>query len=485
VLAVPDRQDALELADDLFVGLAEPQVKFMHRHLNHLVEDIRSQSITDTKGQSESTGQSRTHSDSASQTQGQSAGISHGLSRALQQGNNRSRTYSRGKTWQSSETDSESDSSHESHSTGFSETDSRQRNSQNNSSETVHEHKSSEWFSEVSSDRSKTKGSSSGESRSHSRTDTGSDSYESSHSSSHSSSKSKGGSTSLAWQRGRQSSLTLGRSVQRSSGTNESATTSQSETRGQSSQQGSSSSHSVTDQPGTRHTAFWEEDPEHWKLEEQRWRASELLMTQQTGNWFIRTSHQAGFGSNGLPEPFYTLPGVMLRLTGEISQHLTLTAEQADEATRKRQQSVLKQLGLTDLPGSQKQAADETPFAEPPPTTKSQSIWNRSSLNFRAAGQRSAKERRRGPKTDFENHAKVAAIVQGFGAAWQQEEPLLELCQQLDEAGVPVPRSWPTRGDVRAHTWQRALLNNRSRVIQAIKDHLKAAQRGSAPADFG
>jgi hypothetical protein len=35
MFSVPDRQDALELADDVFDHLSAPEVKFMHQHVNH------------------------------------------------------------------------------------------------------------------------------------------------------------------------------------------------------------------------------------------------------------------------------------------------------------------------------------------------------------------------------------------------------------------------------------------------------------------
>ena len=58
ILAVPERQDALELADDLFVGLAQPELKFMHRRLSHLIVDSRETSTTHSSGSSASAGRS-------------------------------------------------------------------------------------------------------------------------------------------------------------------------------------------------------------------------------------------------------------------------------------------------------------------------------------------------------------------------------------------------------------------------------------------
>jgi hypothetical protein len=74
-----------------------------------------------------------------------------------------------------------------------------------------------------------------------------------------------------------------------------------------------------------------------------------------------------------------------------------------------------------------------------------------------------------------ENHAKVAATVAAVGECWTDDELLLHVCEQLDGLEVPVPKSWARRADVKAHTWLRALSNNRNRVVQAIKDHCKAA----------
>ena len=40
------------------------------------------------------------------------------------------------------------------------------------------------------------------------------------------------------------------------------------------------------------------------------------------------------------------------------------------------------------------------------------------------------------------------------------ENNLLEVCQALDDAGVPVPSKWWKRKDVKAQTWTTALRNN-------------------------
>src|SRR5207244_4089055 len=82
--------------------------------------------------------------------------------------------------------------------------------------------------------------------------------------------------------------------------------------------------------------------------------------------------------------------------------------------------------------------------------------------------------RRRGPKPDFENHAKVAAIVSTFGEDWTADDKRPDLCEKLDEEKVPVPNKWPTRNPP-SRTWSRALLNEPNLVIKTIKGRLKAA----------
>jgi hypothetical protein len=96
------------------------------------------------------------------------------------------------------------------------------------------------------------------------------------------------------------------------------------------------------------------------------------------------------------------------------------------------------------------------------------SIWNR-------APQQQPVYRKRGPKPDTENHAKVAEIVSRYGEHWTTDDNLSEICEQLDEAGVPIPKTWAYRSDAKSRSWPRALTNYRQLVVKAIKDRLKMA----------
>ena len=85
---------------------------------------------------------------------------------------------------------------------------------------------------------------------------------------------------------------------------------------------------------------------------------------------------------------------------------------------------------------------------------------------------RSAK---RGPRTDIEAHANVFGIVEKFGDNWTAEDNLFEICQELDQRSVPIPKTWPTLKDRPARSWQRALEYHKDLVKKAIRYHCEAA----------
>jgi hypothetical protein len=80
-----------------------------------------------------------------------------------------------------------------------------------------------------------------------------------------------------------------------------------------------------------------------------------------------------------------------------------------------------------------------------------------------------------GPRADVENHFKTEEIVGRYGNDWDTGDNLLEVCEALDGAGVPVRKTWWGRSDIRAQTWTTALRNNRRETRKAIGDRLKAA----------
>jgi hypothetical protein len=115
-------------------------------------------------------------------------------------------------------------------------------------------------------------------------------------------------------------------------------------------------------------------------------------------------------------------------------------------------------------------------------TTKgSASIWNREGGTKKSAATAqppgSPLPRKRGPKPDLISHEKVARIVAAYGANWTSDESLGELCDELDQQGVPVPKTWATRPDGHARSWNRAREYYPNLVIKAIKDRCNATQR--------
>jgi len=83
--------------------------------------------------------------------------------------------------------------------------------------------------------------------------------------------------------------------------------------------------------------------------------------------------------------------------------------------------------------------------------------------------------RKRGPKPDHDNHAKVAALISAHGVAWTADDNLADICDELDRLGVPVPKTWAMRPEGRARSWNRGRQIYAHLVIKAIKDRCKAA----------
>jgi hypothetical protein len=470
VFAIPDRQDASELADDLFVGLTDPQLKFMRRRLNHLIEDVREQSVTESVGETRSSGQSQTRGQSRGRTTGNSFGDSRSQGQASEQGTTASRTSARGKSYETGSSSSHTQTENEARNSGYSETRSQQSNTGSNASETIHESGTEGLFySKRQDDRSRTSGESSSNSRGHSRTETGSDSYSRGTSDASSVTRSKGGSTSVAMLRGRQRSKSESTSVSHSRERSQADTQSHSTTSGHSLERGSSRSRSVTQGSGTRHTAFWEEDPEHWSLEEQRWRAAEIIMRQKSGHCFITTATgRVGLGYVPEPKKFYILPNLMLRFMNQVYERYCVRSELAEQEIAARQQRLLAQPMIIS-PSTPSQAASP--------------IWNRAPrpADVPPTEPKTARPlpRKRGPKPDSENQAKVTAIIQMYGENWTSENNLIEICDELDRQSVPVPKTWLTRKEGAARSWSRGRLHYPHLVIKAIKDRCKAVEKRS------
>ena len=104
----------------------------------------------------------------------------------------------------------------------------------------------------------------------------------------------------------------------------------------------------------------------------------------------------------------------------------------------------------------------------PPP------IWNRGPAPA---------ERKRGPRTDIENYAKVARIVRAYGAEWTSDENLLEICDEFDTQKIPPPKTWISRREGAARSWNRSRQLYPQLVIRAIKDRLEALEKAAANGD--
>ncbi|PWU11997.1 MAG: hypothetical protein C5B51_01590 [Terriglobia bacterium] len=477
VFAVPDRQDAQELSDDLFEGLAEPQVKFVHRHLNHFLEDVRETSQTRGTSTSQSEGQNHSASSSLSRSSGASLSLSISRGNSLEYGRSRSRTFSRSKTLEQGTSESHSQSSNESHTSGFNESHSRQENSSSNSSETMHERHEDGFFEWEASGRSQSRGQSSSSSEGYSRTETGSDTYQSGSSDTSSSSESKGSTRQLSWSKARQRSFGQNWSSSWSGQKSNSEAAGLGESIGQSSEQASSRSESLTNQPGVHHHAFWEEDPEFWKLEEQRWKAAELLMYQKVGECFMRTEAGLYHGRLPLPKKFFVLPKTLERLTRALYEAHCLPKAEAEQLVAARERQLIARPGGGS--GARTPAPDRP--ASPAVRSSEQPIWNRAALPGTPplTSTTASTAGKRGPKADASTHTAVAAVLAEFGPDWASGQKLLEVCQRLDEAGVPTPKAWLSRPEGRSLSWRRAVSNYPDLVKKIIRYYLKASGHSS------
>jgi len=509
IFATPDREDAQELADDLFVGLAEPQIKRMRRHLSHLIEDIRQTSKTTSVGSSQSLGRGTSSSINQSQSAGRNWTTASGRSRGSHESHGSSSGMTVTTSHERSSGRSHSVSETESSSWGYSETESESTTDTDSSSRgTTHSQSLSESEGTsstlaqspegelagtttgmaVDASRSLTTASSSSHTHSHAHTA----GIAHTHSSQETFGRSVGNTTSTSISVGKSKGHNVSRNVQRGNdasnsrtrgfGHDESHSQGSSRAESQSTERGSSRNTSITDQPGVRHTPFWEEDPEHWSLEEQRWRASELVMGLQTGHCLIRTpSGEFGAATVPLARKFYLPPRSLHQFKQELYESCCLTPDEADRRIEARQRQLLSQSRQTNI--TVRDSEDpafraRTTEPSPTPTVDQQSvpIWNREGSNS-APHIRAGK---RGPKTDIENHRKAAAVVAKYGPPWVDDDNLREICEELDRLSVPIPKGWPTRSDGRSRSWSRGYENYKHLVVKAIKDRLKAAHQAES-----
>jgi hypothetical protein len=108
--------------------------------------------------------------------------------------------------------------------------------------------------------------------------------------------------------------------------------------------------------------------------------------------------------------------------------------------------------------------------------------WNRGPRSDECAGKQLVPRKSPGPLPDIENHLKVAKIVSQYGDAWDTDEKLFDICTEMDDQQVPVPKPWWARPDIKAQTWKTALRNKPAAVRRAIRDHIRAAEKAKKDA---
>jgi hypothetical protein len=227
-----------------------------------------------------------------------------------------------------------------------------------------------------------------------------------------------------------------------------------------------------------------------WTLEEKRARCAQMIInqperhcflkldTQKTQSMTVESVEEYGLSEQSLLEyqgDVYKVQGARSAddvdlLLGESHQAFLAAAAAAIEMTSEYGESA------SSLSGDSPQKVSYKNVSEQP------QIWSR--VLTGASSQRSAAESARpsparqpnsrgsrGPKTAFDNHAKVDAIVRSYGQSWATADNLLEICEKLDNAGVPIPKNWPTLPlrDHPAHSWRGALLYHRDLVKKAIR----------------
>jgi len=160
-----------------------------------------------------------------------------------------------------------------------------------------------------------------------------------------------------------------------------------------------------------------------------------------------------------------------------FSKQAALTAAEADALIAEQETALLQETtGATQV----QLAGTGQSLRVAEPTLGADSIWKRTSGSTTPASLAkpvlTATPRKRGPKADLENHAKVVKIIARFGETWTVEDNLREICEALDADKVPVPKTWAARTDGKSRSWRRAFENYPYLVIKAIKDRCKMAE---------
>lgn len=90
-----------------------------------------------------------------------------------------------------------------------------------------------------------------------------------------------------------------------------------------------------------------------------------------------------------------------------------------------------------------------------------------------------AASRRHGPEPKVDEHRKVKAVVDDYGARWAEDANLKAIAERLDKDGVPSPDAWRKK-DLRADNWVEGLDLYKSDFKKVITYKLKHATPKSA-----
>ncbi len=178
----------------------------------------------------------------------------------------------------------------------------------------------------------------------------------------------------------------------------------------------------------------------------------------------------------------YTSPKSLSWYQGKrLVDYKSLPAPEVDALIAARETALLQAVKPEAIPylgkSSPTDLATASPWTRQPPADRP------SALSKPPESQETGGKGGRGPTTDWETHTKIASIVSGFGNDWTKHEQLMEICEQLDKAHVPVPKTWPILSDHPARTWLGALLYHRDLVKKAIRYSREKAQGQCASRD--
>ena len=235
-----------------------------------------------------------------------------------------------------------------------------------------------------------------------------------------------------------------------------------------------------------------------WTLEEKRSRVAEMIINQPQRHCFVKldTGTTVAMIVQDVKDPGLSETSLLEYQRDVYKKQGALPASEVDRLLEESHQNFLASATQTIdispedestglLAESAPQRRNRAPEEIPPLWTG----WRTGSRQPAAATdtdqpspakQPSSRRRRPGPTQDLENQLKVVEITSRFGEAWDTENNLFEVCQALEDAGVPVPPKWWSRKEVKAQTWKTALRNNPKAVKTAIRDRIKAVRRAKA-----